>query len=112
MAGPKMKATLPAGDGNGLTAIIHDMTANPQDYRVVIAIVDTYGVNHLTDTAEQIPTIRVRRIEAITDRADMDLADTLMRRAMQRRNLGGEQEELPFDIEQDLQAAFGDQAGP
>ena len=111
MSGPRIKATLPSGDGNGLTAIIHDMIANPEDFRVVIAIVDTYGVNRLTDTGEQVATVRVRRIEAITDRGDMDVADTLMRRAMQRRSLGGEQEELPFDIEQDLKAAFGDRAG-
>lgn len=111
MSGPKMLATLPSGDGNGLTAIIHDMIANPEEFRVAICIVDCKGVNYDTDSGDRIPTVRVRRIEAITDRGDMDVADTLMRRAMQRRSLGGEQEELPFDIEADLEKAFGDKAG-
>jgi hypothetical protein len=104
MAGPKMLATLPKGDGNGLVTIINDLINDSKALRVVIAIVDCNKVTRDTDTEEQIPTVRVRRIEVIADRDDMVIAETLMRRALERRTSG---DSLPFDVERDIEEAFG-----
>jgi hypothetical protein len=101
----KMKAALPKGDGDGLTAIEADILADPEKFRVIIAIVDCEQSTRKTDTGENIATVRVRRVEAVTDRADMDTAERLMRKAATRRNVG-DQGELPFDFEEDLKAAF------
>jgi hypothetical protein len=51
---------------NGLEPIVLPLCAEPERYQVVLAIVDCKEIKTDTDTGEVIPTMRIRRIEAIT----------------------------------------------
>jgi hypothetical protein len=105
MSGPvSLGGTLPEGDGNGLTAIVSDLIHDPRHVHVVIGIVDCAKITTKPDTGEIVPTVRVRRIEVVTDK-DRRVARQLINRALDRRT---GREALPFDLEQDLRAASGD----
>lgn len=99
----KLASSLPGGDANGLTAIARDLIENPHQVHVVLALVDCKrsAVDH--DSGEIIPTARIRRVEVIGDQ-DADLAQKMMRRALEHRT---GKTVLPFDLEEDLKAAFG-----
>ena len=97
--------SLPQGDGNGLAAIVSDLIRDPKRYHAVIGIVDTSKITTKPDSGEVVPTVRVRRIEVITQ-ADLKIAETLMRRALDKRT---GKDTLPFDLEADLEAAFPDE---
>lgn len=99
----KLGSSLPAGDGNGLAAITADLVANPHDIHVVVALVDCKKTTTDNDSGEVIPTVRVRRIEAITAE-DKDLAAKMLRRALEKRT---GKTVLPFELEEDMRAAFG-----
>lgn len=108
MSGIKMAGALPSGRANGLGPIVPDLVHEPSRYKVVLAIVDCKETKRDTDTGEIIPTVRIRRIEAITglDRTD---AQRLMRRALEKRS-GAPM--LPLEIEDELgemAAAFVDE---
>lgn len=94
--------SLPQGDGNGLAPFISDFIRDPKRYHVAIAILDTSKITTKPDSGEVIPTVRVRRIEVITE-ADLRVAETLMRRSLDKRT---GRETLPFDLEEDLRTAF------
>ncbi len=100
--------SLPQGDGNGLAAIVSDLIRDPKKYHAVIGIVDTSKITTKPDSGEVVPTVRVRRIEVITQ-ADLKIAETLMRRALDKRT---GKATLPFDLEADLEAAFPDDETP
>lgn len=102
--GMTIAGTLPGGDGNGLTAIDSELIRDPRKVHVVIGIVDTMKITVKPDTGEQIPTVRIRRIEVVTD-DDRGQAQILIMRALDKR-MG--HEALPFDLEQDIRAAFTD----
>lgn len=70
---------------------------------VVIGIVDCKRSSIDHDSGEIVPTARIRRIEVIGDQ-DKDLAAKMMRRALEERT---GKTVLPFDLEEDLRAAFG-----
>ena len=74
----KLASSLPGGEANGLGALA-------------------------TDTGDITPTARIRRIEAI--RGDRDLVAKVMRRAMEERT---GKTVLPFDLEEDMRSAFGE----
>lgn len=99
----KLSASLPGGDGNGLTAIARQLVDQPHEVHVVIGLVDckSTAVDH--DNGETVPTARIRRVEVITG-DDMDTAQQIMRRALEART---GQVVLPLDLEDDLRAAFG-----
>ena len=99
-----LAGSLPQGDGNGLAAIASDLIRDPKRYHAVIGIVDTSKITTKPDSGEVVPTVRVRRIEVITQ-ADLKIAETLMRRALDKRT---GKATLPFDLEADLEAAFPD----
>lgn len=99
----KLASSLPGGDANGLTAIARDLIDNPHEIHVVVALVDCKRFTTDNDTGEIVPTARIRRIEVIAAN-DKDLAAKMMRRALEGRT--GKQV-LPFDLEEDLRAAFG-----
>lgn len=105
MSGPSLSGSLPQGDGNGLSAIISDLIRDPRKYHVVIGIVDCSKITTKPDSGEVIPTARLRRVEVITA-ADLNVAESLMRRALDKRT--GRQQ-LPFDLEEDIRSAFGDE---
>lgn len=100
----KIASALPGGDANGLTAIARQLIDNPHEIHVIIALVDCKRTTTDNDSGEVVPTARIRRIEALTDQDDMSLVQKMLRRAMERRT---NKTVLPFDLEEDLRAAFG-----
>ena len=94
---------LPAGDGNGLEAVISDLIRDPKKMHVCICLVDGRKVTIDADTGDTVPTARLRRIEVIADSEDMRLAENLMRRALDRRT---GREALPYDLEEEIRGAF------
>jgi len=99
----KLAAALPKGVGNGLDAIEAAMTEAPHEVHVVIALIDCKKVTTDSDTGEMEATARIRRIEAI-EAGDKARAMAMMRRALESRTGATV---LPFDLEQDVRAAFG-----
>src|SRR5436190_13777615 len=105
LSGPIAVASkLPDGDGNGLGVIYGTLIRRPHKCHVVIAIVDCSKVTTNPDTGKVKPTARLRRIEVVTE-DDLLIAEQLLSRAVDNR-LGHEQ--LPFDLEADIHAAFKD----
>jgi hypothetical protein len=101
----KLSSGLPEGEANGLAAIASDLVNVPEKVHVVIALVDCSQITSKVDSGDVIPTARVRRIEAITDPEDGHRMRQLLRRQFERRT---GKTVLPFDLEDDLRAAFGD----
>lgn len=99
----KLASSLPGGDANGLIALARELIDVPHDIHVVVALVDCKKVTTDNDTGEIVPTARIRRIEPIGDE-DKPLASKMLRRALERRT---GKTVLPFDLEEDLRAAFG-----
>lgn len=99
-----LTSALPKGDANGLGPIVSALVEDPRGMHVVIAIVDCKKITTNADTAEVVPTIRVRRIEAVLN-DDKPLAERLMRRALENRS---GRTMLPMTLEDELTAAFAD----
>ena len=99
----KLAGSLPGGDANGLTAIARDLIDSPHEIHVVVALVDCKRITTDNDSGEVVPTARIRRVEVIGEN-DRDLAAKMMRRALEQRT---GKTVLPFDLEEDLRAAFG-----
>lgn len=100
----KLSSSLPGGDSNGLGALSRKLIDNPEEVHVVIALVDCKQATTDFDTGDTEPTARVRRIEAVSD-DDRAVAHRMLRRALEKRT---GKAVLPFDLEEDLRAAFGD----
>lgn len=96
---------LPAGDGNGLEAIITEMIDNPKKLHVAIVILDTKKITINPDTNEEIPTARIRRIEVLMTDEDRKVCERLMRRALDQRT---GREALPYQLEEEIAGAFDD----
>ena len=99
----KLASGLPKGDGNGLDSLARNLIDSPHDVHVVVALVDCRKITTDNDSGEIEPTARIRRIEAITE-DDNDLAAKMLRRALEKRT---GKTVLPFDLEEDMRAAFG-----
>lgn len=99
----KLASSLPGGDANGLVAIARQLIDTPHDVHVVIGLVDCKRITTDMDNGEIVPTARIRRIEVVNEQ-DRDLAAKMMRRALEERT---GKTVLPFDLEEDLRAAFG-----
>jgi len=97
---------LPKGEGNGLAPILRDLLNDPHAVHVVVALVDckTTKIDH--ETGNRIPTIRIKRVEAIVG-DDLKVARRLLDRAYELR-LG--EATLPFELEEDIRSAFGEGA--
>lgn len=100
----KLAPQLPKGTGNGLDPIIADLCDRPENTQVIIAIVDCKEIKTDTDTGEVIPTMRIRRVEAITG-PDANTARRMFHRATERRT---GHEALPFGLVQEGLAALDD----
>ncbi len=103
-----LSGKLPAGDGDGLSAIVDELIAEgtgaaPRKIHVAICMVDCVKVTTNADTGETVPTARVRRIEVIHEVDDMVIAEGLMRRALDQRT---GREALPYNLEQELRGIF------
>lgn len=99
----KLASQLPPGAANGVGPIVGDLCRDPEKMQVVIAIVDCKNITTDTDTGDVIPTMRIRRIEAITG-PDKGAVRRILRRALERRT---GRVELPLEFEEDLANAFG-----
>lgn len=99
-----LSGKLPRGDTNGIAAIAMSLVDDPASHHVIIALVDCEKVVTSTDTGETLPTARIRAIEAFVGKtADGKEAARLLRRAMDRRRHGGnDQFELPLELERAL----------
>jgi len=104
----KLKSTLPKGDANGLGPIAERLLRDPHGLHAIIAIVDCPKTEIDHDLNEQIPVLRVRRVEGIL-RGDLDVAQRLMRRSLESRT---GRSVLPLELEDDIQLAFRDLDGP
>jgi hypothetical protein len=101
----KMAGALPKGDRtNGLLHIAGDLVSAPWDIRVAVIFFDVQKVTKDVDSGEQVPTIRVRRIEVIDEPSDGNRLRQVLRRAWERRT--GE-DVLPIELEDELNSAFG-----
>ena len=99
----KLASGLPKGDGNGLDALARNLIDSPHEIHVVVALVDCKKITTDNDDGTVEPTARIRRIEVISE-GDKDLAAKMLRRALEKRT---GKTVLPFDLEEDLRAAFG-----
>jgi hypothetical protein len=98
-----VSGNLPAGDGNGLSAIVSELIRDPKRMHVCICIIDTKKVTTDADSGDVTPTARIRRIEVIADSEDMRVAERLMRRSLDQRT---GREALPYDLEAELSEVF------
>jgi len=106
MPGPAhLSGKLPDGDANGLAAIARALIDDPRRIHVVVALVDTAKITQTCDDGARVATVRIRRVEAISDPADRGRLQTLLRREYERRT---GQTVLPFDLEEDVRSAFGE----
>lgn len=106
MADIAMSGKLPAGDGNGLVAILSELVRDQQQIFVAVCLIDGKKVTIDKDTGEKVPTARVRRIEVILEGEDMIICRRLMERALSKRT---GRETLPYDLESEIEKAFGSQ---
>lgn len=96
----KLAGTLPDNpEANGLDAIAPQLIAEPNQVHLAVMLIDCKEIKTMTDTGDEIPTARIRRVEVITE--DRDRVVQLLRRAMESR-LG--RTTLPLDMEDDLRA--------
>lgn len=98
----KLASALPKGTANGLGTILMDLVRHPDRFKVVLAIVDTKELSTNTDTGEVVPTMRIRRIEAVTG-LDLPAARLIMERTLERRT---GRVALPLDLADELAEAF------
>lgn len=96
---------LPAGDGNGLVAILSELVRDEPQVFVAVCLVDGKSVKIDKDTGEKIPTARIRRIEVILDAEDKDVCRRLLERALNKRS---GRETLPYDLQAELEGVFGE----
>lgn len=105
MSGPALlSGRLPDGDANGLVAIAHQLVQAPTDIRVVVALIDTVKITEKIDDGSHTATVRVRRIEVISDAEDRQQMRRLLMREFERRT---GQPGLPLQLENDIREAFG-----
>src|SRR5437870_3687250 len=96
-----MAAQLPNGELNGLLAVHKQLLNGKRDVMVAIAILDRRQLVHEDDTDEDVPVVRVRRIEVLSDHEDADAVARLLLREFERRT---GQAVLPLDLENDLRS--------
>jgi hypothetical protein len=100
----KLSPRLPQGSGNGLADAAARLLANPHAKHVLLAIVDVVKVEKVVDTGEEVPVVRVRRVELLL-REDAAQGEQLLRRALATRE---GRETLPFDVEDEITRLFAD----
>lgn len=104
MSGPATLAgALPDGPGNGLAAIAADLIADPSRVRVAVVLLDTQKITERCDDGSRVATVRIRRIEPISDPEDAATMRRLLQREFERRT---GMVVLPFDLEEDVRGAF------
>lgn len=100
-----LSGRLPAGEANGLAAIVRDLIDDPTRVHVLVVLADCTRVTRLVESGDTVPTVRVRRVEAITATDDQQSLRRLLMREYERRT---GQTVLPLELERDVTAAFDD----
>jgi hypothetical protein len=100
-----LSGQLPSGESNGLAAIVRQLLDDPEAVHVLVVLADVVKVTHKVESGDRIPTVRIRRIEPIADAGDRAQLQRLLMREYERRT---GQPTLPIELEQDVEAAFGD----
>lgn len=98
-----LSGALPDGPSNGLAAIAADLVTNPTKVHVVVALVDVIRITEKVDDGTRVPTVRIRRVEVITDAGDAKQMRNLLQRECERRTGSTV---LPFELEEDVRQAF------
>lgn len=104
----RLSSRLPKGDANGLGPLVQKLLDDPEQVQVVVALVDCQKITDDIDSGDRIPTLRVRRIEGVTDSGDRERLRMILVREYERRT---GKVVLPFDLEQDVRSAFGKAPG-
>lgn len=99
----RLSGRLPEGDHDGLASIVRALVDQPTSVHVLIAICDVAKVTTEVDTGDVVPTVRLRRVEVITDAADSHRMRRLLVREYERRT---GKEVLPLDLEDELRDAL------
>ncbi|MHA6764779.1 hypothetical protein [Streptacidiphilus sp. PAMC 29251] len=102
MSSAKLAAALPTGDANGLDPIVRPLLDRPDRMQVVIALVDNKSTITDNDTGNTLPTLRIRRIEAVL-RMDLSTVEQILRRSVEARTGTAV---LPLELEDELSAIF------
>lgn len=90
-----LSGLLPEGDG--LSAIARLLVTEPDAERIIVAVVDTVKITQRIDDDTSVPTVRIRRIEVLTDHKDQTQTRTMLEREFERRT---GQTPLPFEDEE------------
>lgn len=102
----RLASTLPKGEeSNGLAEIVNQLVAGSDKLHVAVVILDIQKITHDVDTAEDVPTVRVRRIEPVLDVGDKAYLGRIATRAFERRR---NQTVLPMEMEDEVRSAFGE----
>jgi hypothetical protein len=105
MARVKLAPKLPDGPANGLNGSHEQLCADGAAPIVAIVVLDTKSTQHDLDTDEVVPTARIRRIEAVSDPADLGkVLQLLMRGHAQRTG----RTEVPIELSDDVRGILGD----
>ena len=99
----KLAGNLPTGDKNGLHPITVVLLNDPTNAHLALVMISTKSITTDTDTASREATIRIDRIEVVTDPEDVTALELMFRRVMEDR-LG---DTIPFaDLKDDLDEEF------
>lgn len=98
-----LSGRLPAGEANGLGAIVRELIDDPGRVHVLVVLADAIKVTQLVESGDTVPTMRIRRIEAITAADDRSDLQRLLMREFERRT---GKPVLPLELERDVTAAF------
>lgn len=105
MVTARLASRLPSGDADGLAPIVQDLVEHPGEIRVLVVLADVVKVTLEVEAGARLPTLRIRRLEAITDPQDRKALRRLLMREFERRTHAPV---LPLDLENDVRAAFGE----
>lgn len=98
----KIAAALPKGEADGLGTIVRAAITEPETVHTIILLVDTKKTTTDIDTGDVVPTLRIRRAEAVTG-SDIRDANRLIRRAVEKRT---GQATLDIEVEDELEQMF------
>lgn len=93
----KLGSKLPGDfEVNGVDQIADELIADPEAGRLAVVWFDVAKVTHDTDTGEDVPTIRVRRIEPIGEVGDVSqtIIDLVQSKIEERTG----RKPLPFEV--------------
>jgi hypothetical protein len=94
---------LPTGDGNGLNAIAGDLVKDPRRLRVAVIIFDVEDIDEKVRKDYTAARVCIRRVEVVRDSGDGAAMQRILMREFERRT---GQTTLPFELEQEVEAAF------